>query len=74
MRLNAEQQGILVFDIMEQNVHRPFQNGQANQDHIDEYLTIGLYKGVIPPMDQEDADMIVSMVNELINVYGRKPS
>ena len=70
MLLSSEMQGQMVFHILQNDLHRPFENGKANQYMIEEAITLGLYKGEIPPCDQEDIDLIISLVNDLIQNYG----
>ena len=41
MLLTAEQQGMLVFDILERDIHRPIKKGKCNRDKIEEHVTVG---------------------------------
>lgn len=66
MLLTAEQHGEMVFHILFNDYHRPFIKGKANRERIEEQITIGLYKGEIPPCSQEDVDMVVTLVNDLL--------
>ena len=72
MLLTAEQQGQMVFHILAEDYHRPFVDGTCNRDNIEENITIGLYKGEIPPCNQEDVDWICDLVDTLIVEYGDK--
>lgn len=69
MLLNAETQGQMVFHILEQGYHQPFVEGKANREKIEDEIVIGVYKKEIPPIDQEDVDMICDMVDCLIVDY-----
>lgn len=70
MLLTSEQQGSMVFHILEKGYHQPFVDGKANREKIEDEITIGLYKGVIPPCNQEDVDWICDLVDTLIAEYG----
>ena len=70
MLLSAEQLGSMVFHILEKGYHQPFVDGKANREKIEEEITIGLYKGVIPPVNQDDVDWICDLVDTLISEYG----
>jgi len=72
MLLTSEQQGQMVFHILEQGYHQPFVEGKANREKIEDEITIGLYKGEIPPCNQDDVDCICDMVDCLIVEYGDK--
>jgi hypothetical protein len=72
MLLTTEQQGQMVFHILEQGYHQPFVEGKANREKIEDEITIGLYKGEIPPCNQDDVDWICDMVDCLIVEYGDK--
>jgi hypothetical protein len=72
MLLTAEQQGSMVFHILEHGYHQPFVDGKANRDNIEEEITVGLYKQEIPPCTQEDVDWICDLVDAMIIEYGEK--
>lgn len=72
MQLTTEQTGQMVLDILQQGFHTPIVNGKCNEDNIHEELTIGILAGVLPPMDEDDADMIIGLVNDMIKNYGVK--
>lgn len=72
MLLTAEQQGSMVFHILEQDYHRPIVDGKANREKIEEEIVFGIYKQQIPPCTQEDVDWICDMVDSLIVDYGVK--
>jgi len=72
MLLTAEEQGQMVFHIIENYYHQPFVNGKANREKIEDEIVIGMYKGEIPPCTQEDVDWICDMVDTLIVEYGDK--
>lgn len=70
MQLSADQQGTMVLNILQQGFHQPILNGKCNADNIHEELTVGILAGVLPPMDEEDADTIISLVDEMIIEFG----
>jgi len=69
MLLTAEQQGQMVFHILQQGYHRPLVEGKANRDKIEDEIVIGLYNKEIPPLNDEDVDLIYLLVNELVEEY-----
>lgn len=70
MLLSAEEQGQMVFHIIQQDYHRPFVDGKCNRDNIEEQIVVGLYNKEIPPCNQEDVDWICDLVDTLIVEYG----
>ena len=72
MLLTAEQQGSMVFHILEHGYHQPYVDGKANRDNIEEEITVGLYKQEIPPCNQEDVDWICDLVDAMIIESGEK--
>ena len=70
MLLTAEQQGQMVFHILQQGYHRPLVDGKANRDKIEDEIVIGLYNKEIPPLNNEDVDLVYVLVNELVEEYG----
>ena len=69
MLLTAEQQGQMVFHILQQGYHHPLVEGKANRDKIEDEIVIGLYNKEIPPLNDEDVDLIYLLVNELVEEY-----
>ena len=70
MLLSTATQGQMVLNILQEDWHRPFQDGKANRDRIEDAIVVGMYKNELPPMDQEDVDNIISCVDDLIEDYG----
>lgn len=66
MLLTAEQHGMLVFDILERNIHQPIKKGKCNRDKIEEHVTVGILAGALPPMKQEDVNWVIRMIDTLI--------
>ena len=72
MLLSADLQGQMVFHILEQGYHQPFVDGKANREKIEDEIVIGMYKGEIPPCNQEDVDWICDLVDSMITEFGDK--
>lgn len=68
----AEYIGQVVFDVLRNDFHRPFIDGKANRDKIEDNITIGILAGELQPMDQEDVNMICDLVDGLIEEHGTK--
>ena len=69
MLLTAEQQGQMVFHILQQGYHRPLVEGKANRDKIEDEIVKGLYNKEIPPLNEEDVDVVCFLVDELIDEH-----
>ena len=69
MLLTAEQQGQMVFHILKQGYHRPLVEGKANRDKIEDEIVKGLYNKDIPPLNEEDVDVVCFLVDELIDEH-----
>ena len=72
MLLTAGQKGQMVFHILQQGYHRPLVDGKANRDKIEDEIVIGLYNKEIPPLNDEDVDLVYVLVNELVEEYSEK--
>jgi len=71
MLLTTETQGHMVLDIMANKWHLPFINGKANRDNIEDNIIAGMYAKVLPAMEQDDVDMIISLVDEMVTEFTR---
>lgn len=69
MLLTAEQQGQMVFHILQQGYHRPLVEGKANRDQIEDEIVKGLYNKDIPPLNEDDVDVVCFLVDELIDEH-----
>lgn len=69
MLLSTATQGQMVLSILQEDWHRPFQDGKANRGRIEDAITVGIYKGELPPCDQEDVDNIILCVDDLIREF-----
>lgn len=59
--------GLLVFDILRNDFHRPFVDGKANRDKIENAVTIGILSGEIQDfVTQKIVDLAIEMINDLI--------
>ena len=72
MLLTAEQQGQMVFHILQQGYHQPLVEGKANRERIEDKIIIGSYNNEIPPITDEDVDLIYTLVNELVEEHTGK--
>lgn len=66
MRCDAQYAGVLAFDILRNDFHRPFVNGKANRDNIEEQITIGVLSGDLEPVTQKEVDLAINLVDDLI--------
>ena len=70
--LTPAETGVVVFDILRNDFHRPFVEGKCNREKIEEQITIGILSGQLSPMTQGDVDFVCDMVDDLIENYGEK--
>ena len=62
----------LCFGILQNDFHRPFVNGKANRDNIEDMITIGMLSGELGYVDKETVDLAIELVEDLILQYGDK--
>lgn len=64
--LTPQELGILAFDVLRNDFHRPFINGRCNRENIEEQITIGILSGQLGPMNAGDVKFICDLVDDLI--------
>ena len=69
MLLTAETQANMVMDIMANKWHLPIVKGKSDRDNIEDNIIAGMYARVLPPMEQDDVDMIISLVDEMVTEF-----
>lgn len=62
----------MVFHILQQGYHKPLVEGKANRERIEDKIIIGSYNNEIPPITDEDVDLIYTLVNELVEEHTGK--
>jgi hypothetical protein len=60
----------LSFDILLNDFHRPFVNGKANRDKIEDMITIGMLSGELGYLDQATVDLAIEMIDDIIVEHG----
>ena len=60
----------MVFDVLENDQHKPLVNGKANREKIHDYLVKLIYNRAISPLRQYEADIICQLVDNLIEEFG----
>ena len=70
MRLQTVSAGELCFGILQNDFHRPFIDGKANRDKIEDMITIGMLSGELGYVDEETVDLAIKLVDDLITEYG----
>lgn len=68
--LTAAETGVVVFDVLRNDFHRPLVNGKCNRENIEDRITIGILSGQLSPMTQTDVDYVCDMIDDLIAEYG----
>ena len=59
----------LCLGILWNDFHRPFVDGKANRDSIEEAITVGILSKELGYVDQETVDIAIDLVNDLILQY-----
>lgn len=72
MRLQTVSAGQLCFGILQNDFHRPFVNGKANREMIEDMITIGMLSGQLGYVDKKTVDLAIELVDDLIVQYGVK--
>ena len=62
----------LCFGILQNDFHRPFVDGKANRDNIEDMITVGMLNGELGYVDKETVDIAIGLVDDLIVLYGAK--
>ena len=62
----------MAMDILLHKWHLPLKNGKANRENIEDKIVIGIYNKDLEPMLQEEADLIIDLVDELVAESGEK--
>lgn len=68
-QLKAISAGELCFGIMWNEFHRPFVDGKANRDNIEEAVTMGMLTKELGYVDQETVDLAIELIDDLIVQY-----
>lgn len=69
MQLQTVTAGQLCFGILQNDFHRPFVNGKANRENIEEAITVGMLKKELGYVDEETVDLAIELVDDLIALY-----
>jgi hypothetical protein len=59
----------LSFGILQNDFHRPFVNGKANRDNIEDAITVGMLKKELGYVDKATVDLAIELVDDLIALY-----
>ena len=59
----------LCFDILRSDLHRPLINGKANQDAIEDAITIGMMQKELGIVSKENVDLAIELINDFIALY-----
>jgi hypothetical protein len=68
--LTAAETGVVVFDVLRNDFHRPLVDGKCNRVNIEEQIVNGILAKQLPPMTVTDVDYVCDMIDDLIAEYG----
>ncbi len=63
----------IVLHLLTNGHHTPIVKGKCNRDSIEEQITLGIYAKTLPPMDQEDVDWVIALIDDVIMDYKNNP-
>ena len=63
--------GVVAFDVLRNDFHRPFVNGKCNRAKIEDEITLGILSGQLGPMNESDVSFVCDIVDDLIQEYGK---
>ena len=69
--MNNAELGVMAFDVLKNDFHRPLVNGKCNRDNIEEEITKGIYSKQLGPMTQKDVNFICDLIDDMIVMYGK---
>ena len=69
MQLQTVTAGELCFGILHNDYHRPFVNGKANRDKIEDMVTVGMLSNELGYVDKQTVDLAIELVDDLIALY-----
>lgn len=67
-----ERLGQIAFDVIRNNFHRPLVAGKCNRLSVEDNIIEGIYCELLPPMSKKEVDFICDLVDDLIEMYGKK--
>lgn len=63
--------GVVVFDVIRNDFHRPFVDGKCNRENIEDQITLGILSGQLGPMNESDVNFVCDLVDDLIEQYSK---
>ena len=59
----------LCYDILRSDLFRPLIEGKANQDAIEDAITVGMMQKELGIVTQENVDLAIELINDFIALY-----
>lgn len=66
---NPKKLGSIAFDVLMNDLHRPFVDGKCNRERISDSIFDGIYEGKLPPMTDADIAFVCDVVDDMIAEY-----
>ena len=67
----ASQLGIVAFDVLRNDFHRPIVDGKCNRENIEDAIIDGIYNGELDPMDKTDVEFVCNLIDSMIDMYSK---
>jgi hypothetical protein len=67
----ASQLGIVAFDVLRNDFHRPIVDGKCNRENIEDAIIDGIYKGELDPMNKTDVEFVCNLIDDMIEMYAK---
>ena len=67
----AQTLGVVAFDVLRNDFHRPFVDGRCNRRKIEDEITVGILAGKLGPMNERDVKFVCDLVDDLIVGMGK---
>ena len=69
MQLQTVTAAELCFGILENDFHRPFVDGKANRDNIEDAITVGMLNKELGYVNKADVDIAIALVDDMLALY-----
>lgn len=61
--------GIIAFDVLRNDFHRPIVDGKCNRENIEDNILEGVYSGELQALNKADVNFVCDIVDDLILMH-----